>query len=247
MNNEAYPALDPQQVAEALSFACEAATEAGTIALSQRLPVTPAFQVGGSGVTQHFGDGSSALSVGDLSVLMITLSDNTATNMLIDLVGMEPINATLSSLGLKETAVRRVMMDTRASAEDRENTSTPREAARLMALLHQGKAVSPGVSAGVLRLLAIGKGGSFAAAFPDSVRVAWKPGGIPGAEAVWALVQLPERPFAFAVMEKFGAAGEGGEIQREIARTLFDYYWRLGNASRYGTFVDPALKVQKNH
>ena len=34
MNNEAYPALDPQQVAEALSFACEAATEAGTIALS---------------------------------------------------------------------------------------------------------------------------------------------------------------------------------------------------------------------
>ena len=34
MNNEASPALDPQQVAEALSFACEAATEAGTIALS---------------------------------------------------------------------------------------------------------------------------------------------------------------------------------------------------------------------
>ena len=218
---------------------------AGAITLTQRLPVTAALQVGGSGVAQHFGDGTSALSVGDLCVLMITLSDNTATNMLIDLVGMERINATLSTLGLTQTAVRRVMMDARASAQNRENTSTPSEAARLMALLHQGKVVTPELSADVLRVLAIGKGGAFAAAFPDSVRVAWKPGGIAGVETVWALVQLPERPFACAVMEKFDSAGEAGDIQREIARTLFDYYWRLGNASRYGTFVDPALKSQK--
>lgn len=214
--------------------------EEGRISLSNRLMVRAKDKVGGSGVVQYFAEESSELSVRDLSILMITLSDNTATNMLIELVGMDRVNATLESYGLRKTALHRMMMDTRASAEDRENTSTPAEAARILAFLHQGTALSAQASEEIIRVLSLAKGGSFAAVFPDSVRVAWKPGGIPGVQTVWALVRLPERPFAFTVMEKFDSTGEAGEIQREIARILFDYYWRLGNASRYGTFVDPA-------
>lgn len=60
-------------------------------------------QVGGSGVLFELGDHTSQLSIRDLGILMIVLSDNTATNMLIDLVGMENVNKTLAGLGLQQT------------------------------------------------------------------------------------------------------------------------------------------------
>jgi beta-lactamase class A len=201
-----------------------------------------ALKAGGSGILQNFSDGTSELSLRDLCVLMILLSDNTATNILIKRVSMDSVNAMLRGLGLEKTALNRVMMDAAASAQDRENISSPAEAARIMAILHEGTFVDRALSEEVLQLLSTGKGGSFERVFPDSVRVAWKPGGIAGVQTVWVLVRLPERPFAFAVMEKFDSAGEAGEIQQEIARVLFEYFWRLGNASRYGTFVDPALR-----
>ena len=217
--------------------------EAAELSLTEQLPVRAAEKVGGSGVAQYFADSASALSLGDLCVLMIVLSDNTATNIIIERVGIERVNAMLRSHGFRATSLRRVMMDEAASAHDRENTSTPLEAARIMALLQKGEFVSPELNEQILQLLSVGKGGSFAGVFPDSVQVAWKPGGIAGVQTVWALVRLPERPYTFAVMEKFDSSGEAGELQRTIARILFDYFWRLGNASRYGTFVDPALRA----
>jgi len=66
--------------------------QAGTLKLSERLEVKRAQMVGGSGVLQRFGDGSSAVSLRDLAALMIVLSDNTATNILIDRVGMAHVN-----------------------------------------------------------------------------------------------------------------------------------------------------------
>jgi len=214
----------------------------GRLSLEEKIPFRSAMKAGGSGVLQHFSDGTSELSLRDLCVLMILLSDNTATNILINRVSMDSVNAMLRGLGLAKTALNRVMMDAAASAQDRENTSSPAEAVRIMAILHDGTFVDRPLCEEVLEILSIGKGGSFERVFPDSLRVAWKPGGIAGVQTVWVLVRLPERPFAFAVMEKFDSAGEAGKIQQEVARVLFDYFWRLGNASRYGTFVDPALR-----
>src|SRR5215467_12808486 len=61
----------------------------------------------GSGVIFNFGDHTSQLSLSDLATLMIALSDNTATNMLIDQVGMANVNRTLDELGLKQIRLRR--------------------------------------------------------------------------------------------------------------------------------------------
>jgi beta-lactamase class A len=68
-------------------------------------------KVGGSGVIVNFGDHTSQLSLGDLATLMIVLSDNTATNMLIDQVGMANVNRTMDELGLKQIRLRRKMID----------------------------------------------------------------------------------------------------------------------------------------
>ena len=63
----------------------------------------------------------------DLATMMVAVSDNSATNVLIDRVGMQNVNAMLDSLGLTHTRLRRKMMDLEAAKEGRENISTPRE------------------------------------------------------------------------------------------------------------------------
>ena len=57
------------------------------------MTLTAADRTGGSSLLQYFSDGGSAFSLHDLAVPMIVQSDNTATNMLIDAVGMDRVNA----------------------------------------------------------------------------------------------------------------------------------------------------------
>ena len=77
--------------------------------------------------------GTPTLSIRDYAVLMVTLSDNTATNVLIDRLGMEQIARGMQALGLTGTKLRRHMMDTAAARRGDENVSTPDEIARLLA------------------------------------------------------------------------------------------------------------------
>jgi beta-lactamase class A len=211
----------------------------GRFSLTDKKPVAGADQVGGSGILQFLGDGTSELSVRDLCVLMIMLSDNTATNMLIELVGMEEVNDMLRSLDLKDTKLQRNMMDTGASARNQENLSTPIEAARIMQILHEGSFVSPEACKDMLSILTLPKSGALKRGFPPGTTVAFKPGGISGVSTEWALVPLEHRPFAVAVMEKYELENEANGIFETIGTILHDYYWRVGSASRYGTYVRP--------
>lgn len=72
----------------------------------------------------------------DLITLMIIISDNTATNVLIDLLGFDSINNMALKLGLKETRLRRKMMDFEAAKLGRQNTTTTMDMAILMELLY---------------------------------------------------------------------------------------------------------------
>ncbi len=82
-------------------------SQAGTLKLDERVEPHRAQFVGGSGVLQGFADGTSSLSLHDLGVLMINLSDNTATNILIDRLGMAKVNDTLAALRLSQTRLER--------------------------------------------------------------------------------------------------------------------------------------------
>jgi beta-lactamase class A len=76
--------------------------KAGKLKLSDPLILTKDNQVGGSGILQ-FMDPGLKLTLRDTLTLMMTLSDNTATNMIIDAVGLGPTNAMLARMGLKNT------------------------------------------------------------------------------------------------------------------------------------------------
>lgn len=211
---------------------------AGSLRLTDQLPIPKKDQVGGSGVLLHFSPESSQLSLGDLSVLMIALSDNTATNLLIDRLGMERINQTMKDLGLGTIRLQRKMIDLGAMARGAENLATPREAARLMEMLAQGKVVSTEVSAAVLRTLRISKSSSIPRLLPSSVVVANKPGAVEGVACDWALVEVPNRPFTIAVMTTYNGEKAGAdEAIAEIARLAYDYFSRLARSTAYGARV----------
>ena len=210
----------------------------GQFELTDKLEVGRAQQVGGSGVLKELGDGTSELSIRDLCVLMVLVSDNTATNILIDLVGMENVNRTLQSLGFERTRLRRRMIDQAASARGDENTSTPAEAARIMEMLYQGEFLGREQSDDILSILRKRKRGAINAVLPANVPVAFKPGGIAGVSTEWAIVELPERPYIVIVMENFGLGSEASELMAEISNIAYDYFNRIGRATRYGTYVN---------
>jgi len=107
--------------------------ETGALKLSTRVPVRLADRTGGSGLLQNLGDGTSELSLGDLAMFMITVSDNTATNMLIDRVGIDKVNATTRALGVPDVKLQRKMIRPRDSFAGNENIATPASAATIMA------------------------------------------------------------------------------------------------------------------
>ena len=74
----------------------------GDFILEQRVPVLASQQAGGSGVLKDL-DVGLELTLRDTATLMIVLSDNTATNLLVDLLGLEAINTTIAGLGLEKT------------------------------------------------------------------------------------------------------------------------------------------------
>lgn len=195
-------------------------------------------KVGGSGVIAHFGDHTSQLSLRDLAVLMIVLSDNTATNMLIDQVGMANVNRTLDEIGLAEVRLRRKMIDQAASARGEENIATPRAARQLMEKLYRGEVVSRTLSDEVLGVLKLRKNSSIPKLLPAGVAVANKPGGIEGVACDWAIVYVPNRPFAIAVMTTYnGETADADAAIAKIAKLAYDHFARLARSTKYGARV----------
>lgn len=140
----------------------------GRHAWSDRLTIRAEDKVSGSGVLADFSDGES-ISLRDATTLMIIVSDNTATNLILDRVGGDPVNEYLASLGLERTRVmRKIRGDGNqlkpAQGWTREGSrpenqrfgigvSTPREMVRLLELLEQGKLVDRHSSQLVLQML----------------------------------------------------------------------------------------------
>ncbi|MBI5472366.1 MAG: serine hydrolase [Ignavibacteriae bacterium] len=213
----------------------------GKIKFSDLLWVEKKKQAAGSGVLSELGDHSSQLSIRDLCVLMIVLSDNTATNMLLDVIGIGNVNQTLRSLGLTKTKVQRRMLDQAASVRGDENLSTPAEAARIMEILFKGEFINRAVCDDLLSILKKPKGGAIQSAMPPDVPVAFKPGGLSGVTTEWAIVYLEGLPFVVVVMENYAVGDEADRATKKIAAILYEYYSRIATATKYGTYVEPRL------
>lgn len=133
--------------------------EKGPLKLADPLVLLAADQRPGSGVLQFLST-PHTLTVGDAAMLMIILSDNSATNLIIDKVGIRNVNARMDSLGLRQTRLHAKVflgtsttIDTAATRRWGLGVTTPEEMGTLFEKLYRGTAVSPAASKQMLDML----------------------------------------------------------------------------------------------
>ena len=209
--------------------------------LRKRIEMNDEARTGGSGVLQVLTDGGSVLSLEDYAIYMILYSDNTATNVLIDELGMNAINRLSASLGANQTLLQRKMMQTEQSALGNENLSTPKDAALIMEKIASCELpMSNAYCNRVREILELYKGGPLRNPIPREVPVAFKPGGITGVSTVWGFVNLPDRPYVIAVMSNYG--GNGGAVIEKISALTYNHFSRLSGITKYGARVPIEVK-----
>jgi beta-lactamase class A len=212
--------------------------EEGRLQLDEFIALEESRKVAGSGVLYYLGRPSLRLSVHDTAVLMVVLSDNTATNLLIDKVGMEAVNRRLDVLGLAKTRLRRKMMDLKAAAEGRENVSTPIEMMTLLEKLWKGDVLKEPYRKDLLEILTIPKDSPLRAGVPEGIAVAEKPGELEAVRCDSGIVQLTGRPYVICVMTTYlKHDADGNQAITRISRLAYEHFSRLERSSEIGRVV----------
>jgi Beta-lactamase class A len=171
------------------------------LSLDDPLTVLKIDQVPGSGVLQFMHPGMS-LSVHDAAALMIILSDNTATNLILDRIAIRRVWQKMESLGLPHTKVHSktflrltsVAMD--SSVKYGLGVSTPNEMAHLFELLAEGKAVNPSADSAMLAILANNADAESMQRTIDGMSVPHKTGATDSVRTECALFRLQSRVVA---------------------------------------------------
>jgi beta-lactamase class A len=116
--------------------------DAGQRTLDDRYTVTKEDHSAGSGVLHEMHAGLE-VTLGDLLYLMMSISDNTATNILIDMAGMDRVNALMQELGMSGSSLGRKMQGKRAEGSQAENWATANDYTSLVTKLLAGEVASP--------------------------------------------------------------------------------------------------------
>jgi len=171
------------------------------LSLDDPLTVLKIDQVPGSGVIQYLHNGT-ILTVHDAAWLMTTISDNTATNLLLDRIIIRRVWSKMDSLGLRRTRIHSksflrnssVAMD--SSIKYGLGVTTPNEMARLFELLALGKAVSPASDSAMLGMLEHNDDDKLLQRFAGGARAAHKTGATDQVRTECSLFYLRNRVVA---------------------------------------------------
>jgi beta-lactamase class A len=214
--------------------------QTGKAKLSDMYLVNKTDDVPDSSIFNGLTPGVTNVSLRDLAQMVVAVSDNSATNVLIDRVGMQNVNQLLQGLSLTHTRLQRKMMDINAAKEGRENLGTPSEFTLLLQTIYGNKLFSQQQTDDFINLLSTNKSSPMRRAFPDSVKVADKPGELDAVRNDVGIIFAPNRPFAIAVMTSYlKNEREGEDAIAEIAQAAYSYFDRLGRSSPYGRAMQP--------
>jgi beta-lactamase class A len=211
----------------------------GPLSLADPVTMVAADQRPGSGVLQFLST-PHQLTIGDAAKLMIILSDNTATNLIIDKVGIRNVNARMDSLGLKGTKLHAKVflgtsttIDTAATRKWGFGVTTPDEMAELLARLHRGQVVSDTASKQMVAMLK----DNFDYAeipryMPPGVSVAHKTGALNAARHDCGIVYSKERDYVLCVFttdntdQSWRIDNEGRVAIADLARITHEFMTR---------------------
>jgi beta-lactamase class A len=208
----------------------------GEFRFSDSLTLTKADSVSGSGHLQEaLAKGPVTLTVEDLLNKMIIDSDNTATNKVISMAHMDRVNRLVQELGMRQTRLRRIMMDSAAAVKGNENVTTPLEMARIAESIYRHKAADPADCDGMVAIMKKVPG-KIRTAIPADIEVASKTGLLTGVHCEVAIVYGPNKPFVLSVYSTFLDTDENPV--GDVAKLFHEYFNnKLGKSNAYGNQV----------
>ena len=212
----------------------------GRLKLTDLYTVNAADLVQDSDIMGGLTPGVTRITLRDLATMMVAVSDNSATNVLIDRVGMDNVNTFLNAQGLRDTRLRRKMMDLKAAAEGRENVSTPNEMLNLLQALFRGKILNKEMTDDFFKVLSTHKDSWIPRNLPDDLKIADKPGALEGVRNDSGVIFVDKRPYVLCVMTTYlHRERDGEEAISNISLAAWRMFDRLARASDYGRVISP--------
>ncbi|MFZ9873726.1 MAG: serine hydrolase, partial [Steroidobacteraceae bacterium] len=224
-----------------IACALAAEVEARRARWDERLVIRAQDKVSGSGVLADFSEGET-ISLRDAQTLMIIVSDNTATNLILDRIGADAVNDFMNSLGLTQTrSMRKIRGDGTQlkpaqgwsrEGEKPENkkfgigASTSREMVRLLELLEQGRVVSAAASKDLLSILERQQYKDGIGRRSGEIRIASKSGSLDALRSDVGIAYTPHGRIAIAItvddMPKIDYSPDniGGKLISDLSQVL---------------------------
>ena len=168
--------------------------------LSDTIMIADSMKTGGDGVLKELNTGHH-FTLKELATLMIVVSDNQATNILIDFLGMENINQLGRELDLKETFLGRKMMDIEARKKGYDNYTCADDISSLLKLIYQEKLINEEASQLMLDILLRQQQGERLQRYlPSDIKIAHKCGDLDNLENDGGIIWLGNKTYILVVL-----------------------------------------------
>ena len=237
----AYHADEPMTTASLIKFPImvEAYRQAaeGKVDLDAPVTLTQADKVPGSGIlTEHFSAGAT-FPLRDAIHLMIVYSDNTATNLVLDRIGIGATAATMEKLGYPNTKAHSKVYrrDTTINLERSKRfglgSTTAGEMVRLCEALQKGELVDPAASAEMRKHMeSCDDKDKFPRFLPPGTTVAFKTGSVDASKTAAGIIETPGGPVALCVLtednqdRRWVPDNAGNRLCADVARVVYDFF-----------------------
>lgn len=212
--------------------------EEGRLVLTDPVVLRDADKVPGSGMlTYHFSEGAR-FSLRDCVRLMAALSDNTATNLVLDRVGIERVNTRMKQLGLLETRLNAKVFRASVSSVDPQRTAkyglgstTAREMLQLFERLQTGAGLRPPVKLAIIEHLKRNDDREkFGRLHLPGVEIAHKEGSVTAARTDAGIFYTPSGPILICVLTSNNADrrwvpdNAGNLLCASVARAVYEHF-----------------------
>jgi len=197
----------------------------GRFNLHDTIELTEDMKTGGDGILKELNYGHK-FTLEEIMTLMIIISDNMATNILINLLGMNSINETIQKLGLKSTKLQRKMMDSQASKEGRENLVSAYDLVHILELIYKGRNINEKYSELMISILKRQQvRGRLDLYLPEEVVIAHKTGDLNNLEHDSGIVYLSNMEYIICVLTNETETNKDGrEIIGKISKIVYEEY-----------------------
>ncbi|MDP4160106.1 MAG: serine hydrolase [Bacillota bacterium] len=195
----------------------------GRIKENDQITLTSSMKVGGTGSLVGRKDGT-VLTINQLISLMITQSDNTATNILIDRVTMDKINSTAKKLGCLDTVIERKMMDFKAQTKGKDNMTSVDDLCSILLKIYQNQCLGEKFDQKMIEVLKQQENNTkIPSLLPSDTVVAHKTGELDRVENDVGIIFSNHGAYVLCILSNEVEAFKARTIIAKVSKIVYDY------------------------